>query len=280
VIEETGRRTERPFGVNFGLAWDQRERLASALAAGARIVSFFWGDAGDLIGEARAAEALVFVTAGTAEEGGPLLQRAQMSSLRKAGRQAGMSGAPFRRLRLCLELSTRSRRFQLSPQAGSPTGEVLLLCFRSERRARGWALAFLLRRRLGSIRTTSGGFWRLARPIRSTAPSSTAAGPTHHTARFATRPLRSGSGLANLRRDPGRAKTTSQLRGPTVRRSTDTRRRHRRQRRRATLSPYRTGRGRVSDSSVGRSPQPRSSIASWPRQTQSSDHWANSRHGG
>jgi nitronate monooxygenase len=69
VIEETGRRTERPFGVNFGLAWDQRERLASALAAGARIVSFFWGDAGDLIGEARAAEALVFVTAGTAEEG-------------------------------------------------------------------------------------------------------------------------------------------------------------------------------------------------------------------
>jgi hypothetical protein len=34
VIEETRRRTDRPFGVNLGLAWEQRERLASALGAG------------------------------------------------------------------------------------------------------------------------------------------------------------------------------------------------------------------------------------------------------
>ena len=51
VIEETRRRTDRPFGVNLGLAWEQRERLASALGAGVRVVSFFWGDAGALIGE-------------------------------------------------------------------------------------------------------------------------------------------------------------------------------------------------------------------------------------
>jgi nitronate monooxygenase len=39
VIDEMRRRTERPFGVNLGLAWDQRERLAAVRAAGAGIVS-------------------------------------------------------------------------------------------------------------------------------------------------------------------------------------------------------------------------------------------------
>jgi NAD(P)H-dependent flavin oxidoreductase YrpB (nitropropane dioxygenase family) len=51
------------------LAWDQRERLAAALATGVRIVSFFWGDASVIIGEAREAGAIVFVTVGTAAEG-------------------------------------------------------------------------------------------------------------------------------------------------------------------------------------------------------------------
>jgi NAD(P)H-dependent flavin oxidoreductase YrpB (nitropropane dioxygenase family) len=68
VVEETRRRTDRPFGVNFSLAWDQRARLASALEAGVRVVSFFWGDASAVIPEARAAGAAAFVTVGTAEE--------------------------------------------------------------------------------------------------------------------------------------------------------------------------------------------------------------------
>jgi NAD(P)H-dependent flavin oxidoreductase YrpB (nitropropane dioxygenase family) len=69
VVDETRLRTERPFGVNLGLAWDQRERLASVLTAGVRVVSFFWGDASAVIGEARDAGTIVFVTVGTAEEG-------------------------------------------------------------------------------------------------------------------------------------------------------------------------------------------------------------------
>src|SRR2546423_5264770 len=69
VVAETRQRTERPFGINLGLAWDQRERLASALASGVRVVSFFWGDASGLIDEARDAGAVVFVTVGTADEG-------------------------------------------------------------------------------------------------------------------------------------------------------------------------------------------------------------------
>src|SRR4051794_19320740 len=69
VVEETRQQTERPFGVNLGLAWDQRKRLAAALGAGVRVLSFFWGDATGVIAEARGAGALVFVTVGTAEEG-------------------------------------------------------------------------------------------------------------------------------------------------------------------------------------------------------------------
>jgi nitronate monooxygenase len=69
LVEETRQLTGRPFGVNLGLAWDQRERLASALSTGVGVVSFFWGDAGSLIGEAREAGTVVFVTVGTAAEG-------------------------------------------------------------------------------------------------------------------------------------------------------------------------------------------------------------------
>ncbi|MEP6910608.1 MAG: nitronate monooxygenase [Actinomycetota bacterium] len=68
VVDEMRRSTERPFGINLGLAWDQRERLASALAAGVPVVSFFWGDASAVMGEAHDARAIVFVTVGTAEE--------------------------------------------------------------------------------------------------------------------------------------------------------------------------------------------------------------------
>src|SRR3954447_24897391 len=68
VVAETRQQTDRPFGVNLGLAWEQRERLASALAAGVRVISFFWGDASALVGEAHDAGAIVFVTIGTADE--------------------------------------------------------------------------------------------------------------------------------------------------------------------------------------------------------------------
>jgi nitronate monooxygenase len=69
IVDETRQLTGRPFGVNLGLAWDQRERLAATLSSGVRVVSFFWGDASGVIGEARDGGAVVFATVGTAEEG-------------------------------------------------------------------------------------------------------------------------------------------------------------------------------------------------------------------
>jgi nitronate monooxygenase len=43
VVAETRQQTELPFGVNLGLAWDQREGLASAISAGARALSRSFG---------------------------------------------------------------------------------------------------------------------------------------------------------------------------------------------------------------------------------------------
>ena len=68
LVADTRAQTAHPFGVNLGLEWDQHERLGSALAAGARIVSFFWGDASGVIREAKDADAVVFVTVATADE--------------------------------------------------------------------------------------------------------------------------------------------------------------------------------------------------------------------
>jgi len=60
--------TDRPFGVNLILAWPQEERLRQCLEAGARIVSFFWGDPAPLVPIAHEAGALVLHTVGSAVE--------------------------------------------------------------------------------------------------------------------------------------------------------------------------------------------------------------------
>jgi NAD(P)H-dependent flavin oxidoreductase YrpB (nitropropane dioxygenase family) len=67
-IAEMAALTDRPYGINLGLEWDQRERLRVALDAGVRVVSFFWGDPADLMLAAHAAGATTMVTVGSAEE--------------------------------------------------------------------------------------------------------------------------------------------------------------------------------------------------------------------
>jgi nitronate monooxygenase len=68
LMREVADLTDRPVGINLALEWDQRERLAAALEAGARVFSFFWGDPAELISQAHDAEALTLVTVGSAEE--------------------------------------------------------------------------------------------------------------------------------------------------------------------------------------------------------------------
>lgn len=59
---------EANVAVNFVLEWPMEERLDEALAAGARIVSFFWGDAAALTARGKDAGATVLVTVASAEE--------------------------------------------------------------------------------------------------------------------------------------------------------------------------------------------------------------------
>lgn len=71
IIRETRSLTDRPFGINLILAWDQRERLAAALDAGVRLISTFWSelDPGDpCVEDAHAAGALVMHTVGCAAD--------------------------------------------------------------------------------------------------------------------------------------------------------------------------------------------------------------------
>jgi nitronate monooxygenase len=63
--------TERSFGANLILKWDQRERLEACLEAGVRIISYHWADlspGSPYIDEAHAAGALVMLNVGSAEE--------------------------------------------------------------------------------------------------------------------------------------------------------------------------------------------------------------------
>jgi nitronate monooxygenase len=68
AVRELRGLTEHPFGGNFGLQLDQRERLEAALAAGLRIVSLFWGDPSPYVQRVHDAGALLLHTVGSAEE--------------------------------------------------------------------------------------------------------------------------------------------------------------------------------------------------------------------
>ena len=68
VVEETAALTDRPFGGNLVLEWDQHRRLQEALDAGLRIVSLPWGEPAPYVERIHAAGARVMHTVSSAEE--------------------------------------------------------------------------------------------------------------------------------------------------------------------------------------------------------------------
>jgi nitronate monooxygenase len=68
VVRETAALTDRPFGGNLVLQWDQHRRLDEALEAGLRIVSLFWGDPAPYVERVHDAGALLMHTVGSADE--------------------------------------------------------------------------------------------------------------------------------------------------------------------------------------------------------------------
>ncbi len=67
-IEQTQFATRAPFGINLVLEWNQMERLDACVAAGAKVISFFWGDAGPYISHLRGAGVKVMVIVGSTDE--------------------------------------------------------------------------------------------------------------------------------------------------------------------------------------------------------------------
>lgn len=68
VVRETAALTDRPFGGNLVLEWDQHRRLGQALEAGLRIVSLTWGDPAAYVERVHDAGALLMHTVGSADE--------------------------------------------------------------------------------------------------------------------------------------------------------------------------------------------------------------------
>jgi NAD(P)H-dependent flavin oxidoreductase YrpB (nitropropane dioxygenase family) len=68
LVHATAALTDRPFAGNLVLTGDVHQRLDQALAAGLRIVLFFYGDPGDYVKQVHDAGGLVMHTVGSAEE--------------------------------------------------------------------------------------------------------------------------------------------------------------------------------------------------------------------
>jgi nitronate monooxygenase len=67
-VEQTRELTDRPFGVNFVLAFEIEQRLQLALEAGVHVVSLAWGDPAPYVERIHAAGALAVATIGSAEQ--------------------------------------------------------------------------------------------------------------------------------------------------------------------------------------------------------------------
>src|SRR5690348_10274018 len=68
LVRETSTLTNRPFGGNLVLEWDQHARLDAALDAGLRIVSLTWGDPAPYVSAVHDAGGVVLHTVGSADE--------------------------------------------------------------------------------------------------------------------------------------------------------------------------------------------------------------------
>jgi len=68
AIAELRGLTDRPFGINLVIDEPQEDRLDAALEAGARVISFFWGDPGPYLHAVHAIGAKAMLTVGSAAE--------------------------------------------------------------------------------------------------------------------------------------------------------------------------------------------------------------------
>lgn len=68
AIDQIRGLTDRPFGVNMVLEWPQEERVRTAIDAGVRFFSFFWGDPTPHLAAIHDAGAVVALTVGSAAD--------------------------------------------------------------------------------------------------------------------------------------------------------------------------------------------------------------------
>ena len=67
-VREITSLTDKPFAVNLNLDFPQEERLQACIEERVPVISFFWGDPGEMVSRAKAAGAVVMQTVSTAKE--------------------------------------------------------------------------------------------------------------------------------------------------------------------------------------------------------------------
>lgn len=208
-IRPTRARTERPFGVNFVLQWDQHERVRECVQEPVAVVSTFWGDPAPYVDAIRAGGALHVHTVGCAEEARRAVD-AGVDVVVAQGREAGG--------RVRGEVTTMA----LVPAVVDAVRPVPVLAAGGVADGRGLAAVLALGADAGWLGTrfllaheaSVHDEWRrriqdAAETSSCTRRSSTAARRTRRRARCATAPCGRGSGPAGLSPRGARAKGTS-----------------------------------------------------------------------
>jgi Nitronate monooxygenase len=221
-IRATRALTDRPFGVNVVLEWDQHERVRACAEESVAVVSTFWGDPRPYVDAIHAGGALHAHTVGCAEEARRAVEAGVDVVVAQGWEAGGRVWGKVATLALVPAVVDAVRPVPVLAAGGVAMDAGSLPRLSSEPMRRGWALAFCLRKR--QMSTTSGGVASkpLARPAPCTRRSSIAAGRMRRTVRCATAPFEHGS-VPDDRPPPGApARATWSRTHPTAAASTAT----------------------------------------------------------
>ena len=109
-LRDVRARTERPFGANVILEWDQRERIAACLAESVPVVSTFWGDPAPYVDLIHAGNALPLHSVGSAAEADHAVAAGVDVIVAQGWERAAGFGDMWPRWCSCQPSSTRSTR--------------------------------------------------------------------------------------------------------------------------------------------------------------------------
>ena len=219
AIRETRRLTDRPFGVNLVLEWQQHERLAVALEEGVPVVSLFWGDPAPYMDAVRERGARCIFTAGSAAEARRAVALGADAIVAQGWEAGGHVWGEVSTLALVPAVVDAVAPVPVVAAGGISDGRGLAAVL-SLGAAGAWVgTRFVASDEAGLHPLYKQLVCEASRPTLSTPRSLTSAGPRLRTGRFATAPYACGSRAAVQPAALGPAKESRSPRQGTAHRS-------------------------------------------------------------